>query len=367
MANLFDHFQPLDQGSRQTLIEYSKVACVNDVAQCLTKDEYKNKLPQADHANFRDKDSALQWLRNLIPNQANVAGDWKLYFVANYANTWITARYPGNSQASLLAREVLDQVRAARRLDTAGYYDEIRLITVDGTSPFKTEYDAHVKKQWAGIKQVGWRGDDRNPTMIMQTGFSPKVSVNVPIWRPQDHNLDVDLDTTVCVARDIRGTAFFPLSKPVQYTWAYCVLIREGWNTYYLQKKLATEANLSRGDAGYSDKVWLFHEQCVNRVDPHDIVLAIQVERRIRDGRNPLSGIQFRLLTNNGRKNFMTWPKLEQDQRKKIEDTVSQFGDGWYPAAGQWLTYQGIVGEKEQPEWRGPNVKDRVRSFQGAT
>jgi hypothetical protein len=170
------------------------------------------------------------------------------------------------------------------------------------------------------------------------------VSTTTPIWRPQDAFKDVDLDTTVCVARDIRGCAFFPLSKPVKFSWAYCVLIREGWNTYYLQKKLAAEGNILPDTEAYNKTVWMFHEKCVSRIEPKDIVIAIQLERRIFDGKDPLSGIQFRLNTASGRTNFKTILSLEYEQKKVMNETISQFAKGWYPARpNDWLTYQGVV------------------------
>jgi hypothetical protein len=344
MANIFDDFQPLDLGSKQIMVDYNKMGAVDGIAQALTTNEFKNMLPIADQANVRDKAAALQWLRSLIPPQSNVVGDWKLYFLTNFSAPWIKNKYPGDFQASRLAAAIFDKVKQARTLDTNPYFNEIQLVTVGDSSQYKAEYDAHVKKTWTGIKQIGWRGDDRVPTMIMYSGFSPKVSVNVPVWRPQDHNLDVDLDTTVCIARDIRGSAFFPLSKPVRFTWAYCVLMREGWNTYYLQKKLAAESNLSKGDAGYLKKVWLFHEKCVNRVEPADILLAIQVERRIFDGTSPLTGIQFRLLPNTGRTNFLAMDRLETDKKNRIQEIVSEYDKGWYPSSSnQWLTYDGVL------------------------
>lgn len=345
MPTIFDQFQPLNDGSKETLVNYNKNGAVNEMALALTRDEYKNLLPLADRVNLANRDAALEWLRNLIPLQANRAGEWRLYFVKNYAQTWIKNRYPGNAQAAELAAKVSGQVSNARGLKpTMAYYTDVRAITVPDGNQFKGEYDAHVKKNWAGVKQVGWRGDDRDPDLMMKSGFSPRISVNVPVWRPQESFRDVDLDTTVCVARDVRGSAFFPLSKPVQFTWAYCVLIREGWNTYYLQKKLAAEKNLNRDTPAYNKTVWMFHEKCVNRIEPKDIVIAVQLERKIFDGNDPLSGIQFRLISPTGRTNFRAVANLEAAQKLKIEEILSEFSKGWYPSgSNKWLTYDGVV------------------------
>lgn len=345
MPTIFDQFQPLDGNAKQTLVDYNKTGAVSEMAQALTKDEYRNLLPLADRGNLGNRDAALNWLRDLIPTPANRTGAWQLYFVKNYSPAWIKGRYPGNVQAAELASKIGSQISTARGLKpTMDYYTQVRAITVPGGSQFKGEYDAHVKKNWAGVKQVGWRGDDRDPDLMMKSGFSPRVSVNVPVWRPQESFRDVDLDTTVCVARDVRGSAFFPLSKPVQLTWAYCVLIREGWNTYYLQKKLAAEKNLNRNDPAYNKTVWMFHEKCVNRVEPQDIVIAVQLERKIYDRVDPLSGIQFRLVTSSGRTNFRAVVNLEAEQKAKIEEILSEFSKTWYPSSSnKWLTYDGVV------------------------
>jgi len=342
---IFDYFQPLSDGSKETLVNYNKSGAVNELAQALTRDEYKNLLPQPDRANLANRDAALAWLCGLIPTAANRAGEWRLYFVRDYVQGWIKTRYPGNAQAAELAAKIGAQIMNAKGLKpTMDYYTEVRGVTVPDGNQFKPEYDAHVKKSWAGVKRVGWRGDDRDPDIMMKSGFAPRVSINVPVWRPQAGKEDVDLDTTVCVARDIRGSAFFPLSKPVQFSWAYCVLIKEGWNTYYLQKKLADSKDLQPNTPAYNKTVWMFHEKCVNQVAPQDIVIAVQLERRIFDGNDPLTGIQFRLISTTGRTNFRAVANLEAEQKQKIDETLSEFTKGWYPSSpNKWLTYDGVV------------------------
>lgn len=345
MPNIFDAFQPLDDASKLTLVNYNKGGAIDSLANALaTEAKYKDNIPMPDRATIRDRATAQNWLRSLMPAVPAV-GDWRLAFVQNFVRRWITNKYPGNPQAATLAADVANYVSTAKGLKpTMDYYTEVRGITVDDASPSKGEFDAHVKKNWAGIKRVGWRGDDRDPDSMMTAGFSPRVSTTTPIWRPQEAFKDVDLDTTVCVARDIRGSAFFPLSKPVKFSWAYCVLIREGWNTYYLQKKLAEDQNILPTTAAYNKTVWMFHEKCVSRIEPKDIVIAIQLERRIFDGNDPLSGIQFRLNTASGRTNFIAMSKLEPAQKKLMSETISQFAKGWYPAkSNEWLTYDGIV------------------------
>jgi len=345
MPSIFDAFQPLDEASKLTLVNYNKCAAVDSLANALATDaQYKNKIPLPQRNAIRDRATAQDWLKSLMPAVPAV-GDWRLEFVKNFAQKWVRDKYPGNAEALALAVEMSQMLSTARGLKpTMDYYTQVRGITVDDTSQFKGDFDGHVKKNWSGVKRIGWRGDDRDPDTMMKNGFSPRVSTTTPIWRPQEAFKDVDLDTTVCVARDIRGSAFFPLSKPVKYTWAYCVLIREGWNTYYLQKKLAEENNIQPNTADYHKTVWMFHEKCVSRIEPKDIVIAIQLERRIFDGNDPLSGIQFRLNTTSGRTNFKTITQLEGAQRKVMDETISQFSKGWYPSKpNEWLTYGGVV------------------------
>lgn len=344
MPGIFDAFKPLDALSVGNILDYNKRGAVDEMAQALaTKPDLTALLPDTLRSSLtNNKAAVLQWLCDLIPAPANRTGDWRLFFVRNFAQKWVKDKYPACAD---LAAAIARQVSVAKGLNAnMSYYQENRNITVDASSPFKAEYDTHVAKRWQGVKRIGWRGDDRDPQVMFQAGFSPRVSVSSPIWRPQENNKDVDLDTTVCVARDIRGSAFFPLSKPVTLTWAYCVLIKEGWNTYYLQKKLAEERNQQVDTPQYRKTVWMFHEKCVNRVEPEDIVMAVQLERQIYDNKSPLTGIRFRLNDCTGKINGRVWSTLDTPQRHKVEDTVGEYLGTWYPsAAGQWLTYDGVV------------------------
>ncbi len=346
MPSIFDSFQPLDQATKQILVNYNKSGGVNEMAWALaTKAEYKDLMPPALKATLSDSAAALNWLCSLIPAPANRAGDWKLFFVRNFMQRWVKDKYPGDPGMSDLAAKMGTQLNVAKGLKPEmDYYQEVRSIAVQPGAAQEGEFNTHVAKNWVGIKQIGWRGDDRDPDTMMKDGFSPRVSATAPIWRPQEAFKDVDLDTTVCVARDIRGSAFFPLSKPVTYSWAYCVLIKVGWNTYYLQKRLAEERGQAPNDPAYKKTVWMFHEKCVSRIAPQDIVFAVQLPRRIFDGVDPLSGVQFRLNSAAARTNFRALTSLEAEQRKKMEETYSEFSRGWYPAApNQWLTYDGVV------------------------
>lgn len=289
-----------------------------------------------------DKAAILVWLESLIPSAKRKPNDdWKSTFVREYTNRWITDKYPASTE---LAAE-LGSLCTTNRSNANNYYNQTVLVDVDATSPFKTEYDQHVKRAWTGKEKIGWRGDDRTPETIVGknfdgTGFAPRKPIEVPIWRTDESKLDVDCDTTVCVAIDIRGCAFFPLSKPVTDTWVYCVILSEGWNTYYLQTKVAEQKGLTPGTKDFNDKVWLFNERCVSQARPTEIACAIKLERKIRDGKDPLTGVRFHL---GEVRKYPAYEQLTASMLIKIQNDISPYAK-WYPAnPSKWLTYQGEV------------------------
>jgi hypothetical protein len=347
--SLFDSFGPLDPASAQAMVNYHKQRVVDSIANTIATDtKFRSKFPMTEQAGVSSHDGALQWLRGLIPATANPGSNWKQYFLASYKSTWITGRYKGNEGMRDLALAISGQLGTARGLSPGmNYYQTVQSMAPAANAPQAVvdTFNRHVRKQWVGVKQIGWRGDDREPNVMMKAGFEPRVSTTTPVWRPQAGMEDVDLDTTVCVARDIRGCAFFPLSKPIPATWAYCVRIRVGWNTYYVQKELAREKGITdTTSAAYRKKVWLFHEKCVSKIEPADIILAIRLERKIHDGRSPLSGIKFTIKDGTGKLNMDAFESLSLDQRHEVESVLSPYLGSWYPQApNEWLTYDGVV------------------------
>lgn len=347
--SIFDSFAPLDQASAQAMVDYHKQRVVDDIASTIATDMgFRSKFPATEQGGVSSFDGALQWLRGLIPPTANAGANWKQYFLANFKSAWITSRYVGNDGMGGLALNISGQLGRARGMKPQmNYYQTVQSMApaANAAQSVRDTYNRHIRKQWVGVKQIGWRGDDREPNVMMRAGFEPRVSTTTPVWRPQEGMEDVDLDTTVCVARDIRGCAFFPLSKPIPATWAYCVRIRVGWNTYYVQKELAREKGITdTTSAAYRKKVWLFHEKCVSKIEPEDILLAIRLERKIFDGRSPLSGIKFTIKDGTGRLNMDSFASLSPDQQHEVERVLSPYLGSWYPQApNEWLTYDGVV------------------------
>lgn len=343
---IFGAFKPLPTATKTDLISYNLRGSIDGLAGDLAKAANRGKLPTTVATGLTDetaiKAAVLAWLETLVPaNKRTPGDDWKSTFVREYRSTWITGAYPA-SQA--LAIE-LSSICNTNKGNATKYYNQTLLVDVDATSPFKAEYDAHVKRTWSGKEKIGWRGDDRTPDTIVGknldgTGFAPRKPIQVPIWRTDESKLDVDCDTTVCVAIDIRGCAFFPLSKPVADTWVYCVILSEGWNTYYLQNKVAAQKNLTPGTKDFNDKVWLFNERCVSQARATEIACAIKLERKIRDGSDPLTGVRFRL---GEVRKYPCYQQLTASMLIKIENEIAPYAK-WYPAnPGKWLTYQGEV------------------------
>lgn len=343
-ATIFQAFKPLPQNVKNDLINYNLRGSVDGMAQALLTDaHFRGLLPPSELSKLGNKQAILDWFKSLIPaNQRQPNDDrndeWKVVFVRDFRRSWVTSRYPtcgdlGTAMASTCS---------TNRSNANSYYDTKRVMDVDPLGPFQHEYTTNVKRAWAGVERIAWRGDDRTPETIVGsnyngTGFAPRKPSQVPIWRPEEDKLDVDTDTTVCVAVDIRGCAFFPLSKPVTDTWVYCVILSEGWNTYYLQTKVAQEKHLAAGSREFNEKVWMFNERCVSSARPTEIACAIQLERLIRDRKNPLTGVRFRL---GEVRRYQAFRSLTASLLIKIQNSISPYAD-WYPVAPRWLTYQG--------------------------
>jgi hypothetical protein len=341
-TTIFQAFKPLPRDTRTDLVNYNLRNSVDEMAGDLAgKPDIRRLLPATELAKLKDKPAILAWLESLIPaDKRKPNDDWKAVFVRNFTGKWVTNKYP---TATELATE-MGKTCVSNRGAANSYYDQTLLMDVDAASPFRSEYTTNVKRAWTGVDRVGWRGDDRKPETIVGsncdgTGFAPRKRSEAPIWRTDESKLDVDTDTTVCVAVDIRGCAFFPLSKPVKNTWVYCILLGEGWNTYYLQTKIAADKKLTAGSKEFNNKVWLFNERCVSSAKPSEIACAIQLEREIRDGKDPLTGVRFRL---GEVRRYDAFRSLNASLLIKIQNSIAKYAN-WYPAAPKWLTYQGEV------------------------
>jgi len=190
----------------------------------------------------------------------------------------------GQSTSAAVNKRNVDQRLAELREVYSGFRS---MEVAPVMSPAIVEhYHSHIKKEWGakdatGRKAIVWRSDSRSPRELFGTGFAArdytlmlsKGGLQAPLFRPTSHELDIDPGSGVCLAVDIRGTCFFPLDVTITRPYVYACYLAEGYNTYYVQKEYAAQT----GDMG---KIWKYKERVACVVHPHDMLAAVQMERR---------------------------------------------------------------------------------------
>jgi hypothetical protein len=216
-----------------------------------------------------------------------------------------------------------------------------------------------------------WRADDRPPKQVLRTGFTtkierdagkPKADGNRIVYRTGDD--DVVPATGVSIARDIRGSAFFPFEahdKPnerrQEHAFLYAVKVGHAASTFRAQK---TADQAESGSTQWRDparhgydpteqrsdtatSVWPFNEHAAHRVEPHQIVGAYRLkrERLVKPeatGDDIKAGMRFSI----GQKNLI--PGRARDPRAvEAQHYVKQFADTYPKHPSHFLSYQGIV------------------------
>ncbi|MEN9581910.1 MAG: hypothetical protein RJA70_4919 [Pseudomonadota bacterium] len=221
---------------------------------------------------------------------------------------------------------------------------------------------------------IFWRGERIGPTELNQ--YTKKSASKIGLysenyWERRDPNLifrfsedDVVHASAVCIARDVRGAAFFPMGTE-SLTYVYAVSPQAATCTFTAQKIVdAVERGVSLPSINHSDWktarawkydpmqedhenmscVWQFEEWALPHIPKKDIVGCWEVERKVLvssqgGGEAQLSqaGIKFKFRT----KNIWFGTKHEQfDAAAKVVDAFSK----WYPSKpNAWLSYQGLI------------------------
>jgi hypothetical protein len=167
---------------------------------------------------------------------------------------------------------------------------------------------------------VFWRGDTRGPGQVFQTGFSSRYVRDGKgreiVWRAGVD--DIVPASAVCLARDIRGAAFFPYPELdddaiADSHYLYALVVPFAACTHAMQKvveRVETGANDWRDPARFaydptwddSDNtscVWQFAEYAVHEVKPWQILASWKMDRmylvKDTDDERGQAGIRFRL------------------------------------------------------------------------
>lgn len=210
--------------------------------------------------------------------------------------------------------------------------------------------------------QLFWRGDDRSYRQVRKTGFNSKnerdnlslEGSNVIKWRTGNNQDDIDPDSGVCVAADVRGAAFFPLDKEAKYI--YAVGLSSAINTYAIQK------DVEKHDVGIDDEsperypydpiedqsedqsaIWQYQEYVAHRVTAQEVLACYEIVREdfLQDtGEKTLAGMRFKLShvwTNN------QLPKKFSDAIAKADHVAKAYANFFPEKPTQYLSYYGII------------------------
>ncbi|MCW2485167.1 hypothetical protein J5069_04565 [Candidatus Symbiopectobacterium sp. NZEC127] len=205
-----------------------------------------------------------------------------------------------------------------------------------------------------------------------------KKSLTVPPVKWRTTFDDINLKSAVCLAKDVRGSAFFPLTgevtdeqrrlddhKPI---YLYAIRVKAGAqvvNTYGAQSSLEEfERTQEEGtvsdydrltyDPGYeieegenADCRWQFQEHAVSEVTPDQIVGVWSVERtrfietNLEGGER--AGVRFRIHEESQFDPIVRPSVGSEKVAKKAKEIVSQYQQ-FYPTNPQdYLSYMGIV------------------------
>lgn len=189
---------------------------------------------------------------------------------------------------------------------------------------------------------------------------------------------DINLKSAVCLAKDVRGSAFFPLTgevtdeqrqlddqKPI---YLYAIRVKTGdkvVDTYGAQSSLeeyeraqqddpVTDLDRLKYDPGYeideganADCRWQFQEHAVSEVTPDQIVGVWRVERtrfietNLEGGER--AGVRFRIHEESDFAPIVKPSKGSEKVAQKAKEIVSQYQQ-FYPTNPQhYLSYMGIV------------------------
>ncbi|MFM2483773.1 hypothetical protein [Celerinatantimonas yamalensis] len=233
----------------------------------------------------------------------------------------------------------------------------------DGTYAIANEAnDTGLHLEHYETPQLFWRGDDRTYGQVRETGFNSKnerdnlslEGSNVIKWRTGNNQDDIDPDSGVCVAADVRGAAFFPLDREAKYI--YAVGLSSAINTYAIQKDVEKHdvgigyerperypydpiENLSEGQSA----IWQYKEYVSHRILAQEILACYEIVRKdfLQDtGEKTLAGMRFKLS------HIWTNSQLPKQFSSAIAKAahVAEIYANWFPEKPtQYLSYYGII------------------------
>ena len=241
--------------------------------------------------------------------------------------------------------------------------------------------------------QLLWRGDDRGPQAVRKTGFTTKNERkhnykpgeeprdNIIKWRSGNNQDDLDEDSAVCVARDLRGAAFFPLDKAAKYI--YAVGLKRATSTFRAQQSTEQAGTGSSAMSGArypydpeeaepdrQSAIWQFQELAAHRIEGREIVACYEIERELLmdDGGAPsygvvkmaMAGIRFKLTP--------VWedpnPSSAMAQVIAKANVIAREYADWYPADDDvYISYYGFV-EDQDPDDKPSTMAEVTRKYE---
>lgn len=224
-------------------------------------------------------------------------------------------------------------------------------------------YNGRYDVDTTGI--VFWRGDTRAPEEVFSTGFSSRYvrdhNEREIVWRAAID--DIVPESAVCLARDIRGAAFFPYPDPNSevvddVNYIYAMTVTRAASTYAIQQvaeRVETEKTEEddwrdpgrfKYDPTWENEdascVWQFGEYAVHEVPANRIVAGWRCSRRIlvrqQDDERVQAGIQFKLdqkVVNNA--------SHHHDVLQKAKDIASTYARYYPRKLNEYLSYFGLV------------------------
>ena len=300
-----------------------------------------------------------------------------------------------NKGRSPKSRQQIGPSRPGKVMESADEFNEDDgvshyVIAEEGAElgKYEEEYESPV---------LFWRGDDRGPDAVFETGFTTKRErdkevkggANKIIWRSGGSTDDILPASAVCLAKDVRGSAFFPLTGAPAF-YMYAVGKTRAVNTFKAQQRAEQAETGSHdfrqeGRYGYdpeyseSDKasaVWQFQEYAAHRVRSDEILACFEVTRRTLVTPNgndnvAIAGIQFKLkFVKHGpiydvrRTNKALFKQLTALQEKAKSESAKY--ENYYPDKQKFLSYMGIVAPKDSddmPQNLG-EAKSKVKQIQ---
>ena len=232
-------------------------------------------------------------------------------------------------------------------------------------TPYEEEYDT---------PHLFWRGDTRGPDAVFGTGFTTnneragqvEPGANRIIWRAGGGLDDILPASAVCMAKDIRGGAFFPLTGQAQF-YLYAVCKTRVVNTFKAQTHVEARDtgsdDFQRAERyGYDPEydapdeasaVWQFQEYAAHRVETNEMVAAFRVNRRtlvpaplVGTADVALAGVQFRLTFDSFAPTPRNSSKAHIKMMRALMDRAKQAAapyEDFYPDGREFMSYMGMV------------------------